>query len=120
LPLVLDRFPAEGGDYLSIFFSEFLWKIFGRDSRQVPQISLSQPLADAAGPYQCAYGEVQLLYGVPVAMFRVMALAQLVSSADVYVLDLYEEALMGMLIRWLVRLLLFRVLVGLWRIVRRR
>jgi hypothetical protein len=58
--------------------------------------------------------------GVPVAMFRVMALAQLVSSADVYVLDLYEEALMGMLIRWLVRLLLFRVLVGLWRIVRRR
>jgi hypothetical protein len=50
----------------------------------------------------------------------VRGFAQLVSCADVYVLDLYEEALMGMLIRWLVRLLLFRVLVGLWRIARRR
>jgi uncharacterized membrane protein YfcA len=50
----------------------------------------------------------------------IVALAQLVASVDVYVLDLYEEALMGVLIRWLVRLLLFRVLVSLWRIVRRR
>jgi hypothetical protein len=46
--------------------------------------------------------------------------AQLVSCGDVYVLVLYEEVRMGMLIRWLVRLVLFRVLVGLWRIVRRR
>jgi hypothetical protein len=50
----------------------------------------------------------------------IVDLAQLVASVDVYVLDLYEEALMGVLIRWLVRLLLFRVLVSLWRIVRRR
>jgi hypothetical protein len=42
-----------------------------------------------------------------------------VSCADVYVVDLYKEALMGVLIRWLIRLLLFRVLVGLWRIFRR-
>ena len=46
--------------------------------------------------------------------------AQLVSCADVYVLDLYEEVRMGVLVRWLFRLILFRVLVGFWRIVRRR
>ena len=46
--------------------------------------------------------------------------AQLVSNPDVYVLDLYEEVDVGMLIRWLFRLLLFRVLVNLWRIIRRR
>jgi hypothetical protein len=47
--------------------------------------------------------------------------AQLVSCADVYVLDFYEEVrVVGALIRWLFRLLLFRVLVGLWRMVRRR
>ena len=46
---------------------------------------------------------------------------QLVSSADVYVLDLYEEVVnVGVLLRWLFRLVLFRVLVSLWRIVRRR
>jgi hypothetical protein len=34
---------------------------------------------------------------------------------------IYEEVrVVGALIRWLFRLLLFRVLVGLWRIVRRR
>ena len=42
------------------------------------------------------------------------------SSGDVYVLDSYEEVRVGVLIRWLIRLVLFRVLVGLWRIFRRR
>jgi hypothetical protein len=68
LPLVLDRYPAEGGDYLSIFISEFLRKVFGRDRRQVPQISLSQSLADAASPYQSAYGEVQLFNSVALSV----------------------------------------------------
>ena len=45
---------------------------------------------------------------------------QLVSSANVYVLDFCEEVRVGVLIRWLFRVLLFRVLVGLWRIARRR
>ena len=35
-------------------------------------------------------------------------------------LGFYEEVLRGVLIRWLFRLVLFRVLVALWRIVRRR
>jgi hypothetical protein len=39
---------------------------------------------------------------------------------DVYVLDFCEEVRVGVLIRWLIRLVLFRVLVGLWRIVWRR
>ncbi len=42
------------------------------------------------------------------------------TSGDVYVLDFYEEVRVGVLIRWLIRLVLFRVLVGLWRIFRRR
>ena len=45
------------------------------------------------------------------------------SSADVYMLDYHEdheEVRVGVLIRWLFRLVLFRVLVGLWRLVRRR
>ncbi len=42
------------------------------------------------------------------------------SSADVYMLDYDEEVRVGVLIRWLFRLVLFRVLVGLWRLVRRR
>jgi hypothetical protein len=46
--------------------------------------------------------------------------AQLVSFGDVYDLDFYEEVRVGVLLRWLIRLVLFRVLVGLWRIVRRR
>ena len=46
--------------------------------------------------------------------------AQLAPSVDVYVLDFYEEVRVGVLIRWLFRLVLFRVLVGLWRLVRRR
>jgi hypothetical protein len=64
-------------------------------------------MADSPGPLLLAYGR---------------CVAQLVSCADVYVLDLYEEEMrvVGALIRWLFRLLLFRVLVGLWRIVRRR
>jgi hypothetical protein len=43
-----------------------------------------------------------------------------VCCADVYVSDHNEEVRVGVLVRWLVRLILFRVLVGLWRIVRRR
>jgi hypothetical protein len=46
--------------------------------------------------------------------------AQLVSLGDVYVLDFCEEVRVSVLIRWLFRLVLFRVLVGLWRIVWRR
>jgi hypothetical protein len=42
------------------------------------------------------------------------------SSGDVYVLDFCEEVRVGVLIRWLFRWLLFRVLVRLWCIVRRR
>ena len=48
------------------------------------------------------------------------SVAQLVSFGDVYVLDFCEEVRVGMLMRWLFRLVLFRVLVGLWRIVWRR
>ena len=47
-------------------------------------------------------------------------MAQLVSLGDVYVLDFCEEVRVGVLIRWLFRLVLFRVLVGLWRTVWRR
>jgi hypothetical protein len=46
--------------------------------------------------------------------------AQLVSFGDVYDVDFYEEMRMSVLLRWLIGLVLFRVLVGLWRIVRRR
>jgi len=35
-------------------------------------------------------------------------------------LDYHEEVRVGVLIRWLFRLVLFRVLVGLWRLVRKR
>jgi hypothetical protein len=42
------------------------------------------------------------------------------SFGDVYVLDHCEEVRVGVLIRWLFRLVLFRVLMGLWRIIRRR
>ena len=42
------------------------------------------------------------------------------TSGDVFVVDFYEEVRVGVLIRWLFRLVLFRVLVGLWRIVRGR
>jgi hypothetical protein len=60
-------------------------------------------------------------YAVPALLFaRVSGVAQPVSSGDVYVLDDYEEVCVGVLIRWLFRLVLFRVLVGLWRIFRRR
>ena len=48
------------------------------------------------------------------------SVAQLVSLGDVYVLDFCEEVRVGVLIRWLIRLVLIRVLVGLWRIVWRR
>jgi hypothetical protein len=47
--------------------------------------------------------------------------AQLVSSGDVYLIGSYKEVcVVAALIRWLFRLLLFRVLVRLWRIFRRR
>jgi hypothetical protein len=51
---------------------------------------------------------------------RVSGVAQPVAYGDVYVLDHYEEVHVGVLIRWLIRLVLFRVLVGLWRIFQRR
>jgi hypothetical protein len=55
---------------------------------------------------------------------RIGGVAQLLSSAGVYVPDYHEEVhkevRVGVLIRWLFRLVLFRVLVGLWRLVRRR
>jgi hypothetical protein len=61
-------------------------------------------------------------YGVLALLFArgESGVAQPVSSGDVYVLDDYEEVCVGVLIRWLFRLVLFRVLVGLWRIFRRR
>ena len=58
-------------------------------------------------------------YPGPLLFAQVRGVAQLVASADVYVLDLYEEVNVGVLLRWLFRLVLFRVLVSLWRIVRR-
>jgi hypothetical protein len=46
---------------------------------------------------------------------------QLVSPGDVYVLSFYKEVrVVGALIRWLFGLLIFRMLLGLWRIFRRR
>ena len=60
-------------------------------------------------------------YGVLALHFaRVSGVAQPVSSGDVYIFDYCEEVRVGVLIRWLFRLVLFRVLVGLWRIFRRR
>ena len=61
-------------------------------------------------------------YAVLALLFaRVSGVVQPGSSGDVYVLDHYEEVVrVGVLIRWLLRLVLFRVLVGLWRIFRRR
>ena len=56
----------------------------------------------------------------PLLFAGVRGVAQPVSSADVCVLDYCEEVRVGVLIRWLFRVLLFRVLVGLWRIARRR
>jgi hypothetical protein len=54
------------------------------------------------------------------SLCRGRSVAQLVSLGDVYVLDFCEEVRVSVLIRWLFRLVLFRVLVGLWRIVWRR
>ena len=60
-------------------------------------------------------------YAVLAILFaRVSGVVQPGSYGDVYVLDHYEEVRVGVLIRWLFRLVLFRVLVGLWRIFRRR
>ncbi len=60
-------------------------------------------------------------YAILALLFaRVSCVAQPESSGGVYVLDYYEEVRVGVLIRWLFRLVLFRVLVALWRIVRRR
>ncbi len=70
---------------------------------------------------RCGYPTGLASYAVLAFLFaRVSGVAQPVSSGDVYVLDYYEEVRVGVLIRWLFRLVLFRVLVGLWRIFRRR
>ena len=58
--------------------------------------------------------------GLAIHFADISDVAQPVSSGDVYVLDHYEEVRVGVLLRWLFRLVLFRVLVGLWRIFQRR
>jgi len=52
---------------------------------------------------------------------HVRSMVQLVSCEGVYILGSYKEVcVVGALIRWLFRLLLFRMLVRLWHVFRRR
>ena len=81
--------------------------MFSEVARTSPVLK-GRRMADSPGPLLLASGR---------------GVAQLVSCGDVYVLDPYEEEevrVVGALIRWLFRLLLFRMLLGLWRIFRRR
>jgi hypothetical protein len=65
-------------------------------------------------------GPEGILYPTSSTLCQGEGVAQLLSFGFVYVLEYYEEVRVGLFIRWLLRLVLFRVLMGLWRIIRRR